>query len=167
MKSILWMLIIEMFSVVIQRCMWYPPYSIYLQVSLESGWDAAFSGTDDGVCMCVCVCVCVFFGGKELYLAVIWSWEVGKKCNFKGAGAAKSPRGKWGRLLRKHSFSSCKTWCKLSTSWQQAKLYSLAKYLGILRILSSYLSEARFKSRSVWLPNLVHFSVRLFTWINL
>ena len=119
------------------------------------------------VYVCVCVCVCVFFGGKELYLAVIWSWEVGKKCNFNGAGAAKSPRGKWGRLLRKHSFSSCKTWCKLSTSWQQAKLYSLAKYLGILRILSSYLSEARFKSRSVWLPNLVHFSVRLFTWINL
>ena len=66
-----------MFSVVIQRCMWYPPSSIYLQVSLESGWDAAFSGTDDGVCMCVCVCVCVLWRKGALFSShmVMGSWK--------------------------------------------------------------------------------------------
>lgn len=65
-----------MFSMVIQRCMWYQPSQFTYKCHLSQAWMQLFFGTDDGVCM--------FFGGKELYLAVMWSWEVGKKCNFNG-----------------------------------------------------------------------------------
>ena len=61
-----------------------------------------FFGTDDGVC--------VFFGGKELYLAVMWSWEVGKKCNFNGSRGSKISQREMREVVEKTQFQFMKNW---------------------------------------------------------